>query len=275
VTLRIGIINIMPRADEYEGPLRSVLDRSGHDIAPVWIRLSNHAYRSTDPHHLARHYLSFPQAMDSGPFHGVILTGAPVEEIPFGKVNYWPELSAILDQAGRGIPSFLGLCWGGLALARHLGIEKEVYPQKLFGVFATQNLAPQDPLMAGLARVFPCPQSRHAGLPDQAMAQAQRRGTVRLLARADETGVTIFCTPDLRFVGHLGHPEYPTRRLAEEYFRDRTRGRADVPRPAGYDPDRPVNSWEADGISFFRGWLGALREIAGNRGGAPRKSPPL
>ncbi|HNX98361.1 MAG TPA: homoserine O-succinyltransferase, partial [Candidatus Aminicenantes bacterium] len=69
--------------------------------------------------------------------------------------------------------------------------------------------------------------------------------------------------------------EYPTRRLAEEYFRDRTRGRADVPRPAGYDPDRPVNSWEADGVAFFRGWLGALQRITGERGEGGGENRPL
>ncbi len=263
--VRLGVVNIMPRADEYEAPLLVALERTGRKVEPVWIRLETHLYRSTDPGHLARHYQTLDQALAGPPLDGLILSGAPVEEIPYSQVRYWPELTVMLSRVGFDLPPMLGLCWGAMALAKHTGIEKETYGRKLFGVFATTNLAPQGPVMAGVAPVFPCPQSRHAGLIDREVERATAKGEVAPLARAPETGVTIFRTPDGRFTGHLGHPEYPTNRLAQEYFRDQGRKRTDVGFPAGYDPEHPVNTWSEAGVAFFSGWLDTLFLLPGGQ----------
>lgn len=262
MNLRIGVINIMPKAEGYEKPLLETLGLTGFKVQPLWIRLSTHAYRSSDPLHLKRRYCVFSEALRRGPLHGLILSGAPVEKIPYEEVHYWPELSSILDLAGGEIPSVLGLCWGGLALAKRLGVEKEIYPRKLFGVFQTRNLDPRDPLMEGVGELFPCPQSRYAGFRQADVERAEREGTFKALAWSKETGTTLFRTPDFRFVGHIGHPEYPTERLALEYFRDKAKGLADVCGPVGYDPDHPLNTWGQAGVAFFRGWLRLLASLA-------------
>ena len=133
--LRIGILNIMPRAESYEFNLLLPLGRSILQIDPVWIRLESHAYGSTGEEHLARFYVPFKRAVRDAALDGLIVTGAPVEEIPFEKVHYWDEVSSIFGYAREHVVSTLGICWGGLALAKAVGIEKTLYPQKVFGVF--------------------------------------------------------------------------------------------------------------------------------------------
>ena len=116
--------------------------------------------------------------------------------------------------------------------------------------------------MEGVGELFPCPQSRYAGFRQADVERAEREGTFKALAWSKETGTTLFRTPDFRFVGHIGHPEYPTERLALEYFRDKAKGLADVCGPVGYDPDHPLNTWGQAGVAFFRGWLRFLASLA-------------
>src|SRR3954470_289825 len=97
--LRIGIINIMPRAETYERNLLLPLAHSALPVAPVWIRLASHSYGSSDARHIDRHYLTFDRAIEAGPLDGLIVTGAPVEELPFSAIHYWPELSEILTHS--------------------------------------------------------------------------------------------------------------------------------------------------------------------------------
>ena len=122
--LRIGILNIMPNADTYEFNLLFPLGRSILQIIPVWIRLATHNYNSTDKEHLDKLYVTFEQAVADQVLDGLILTGAPVEEIAFEQVTYWDELTDIMNYARSHIASTMGICWGGLALAKHVGIEK-------------------------------------------------------------------------------------------------------------------------------------------------------
>jgi homoserine O-succinyltransferase len=253
--LRIGILNIMPRAETYEFNLLLPLGRSILQIDPVWIRLESHVYGSTGEDHLARFYVTFKQAVRDAGLDGLIVTGAPVEEIPFEKVNYWPEVSGILAFAREHISSTLGICWGGLALAKAVGIEKTLYPQKVFGVFKTRNLVSDHPIIGGLDDVFWCPQSRHAGIPDEVLERAAEEGRVRLLAHAERGGYVLFETPDHRFVMHLGHHEYNSQRLLVEAERDREQGRKDVGPLQNLDPDKPVNNWRANRNEFFSAWI--------------------
>lgn len=253
--LRIGLLNIMPHGKRYEFNLLLPLGRSVLQIVPVWIRLDSKNYGSTDPEHLAAHYVTFEEAVDGGILDGLILTGAPVEEIEFKKVTYWDEITRILDYARGNIASTLGLCWGGLALANYLGIGKMAYPRKFFGVYETRNLVEDHPITGGLDDVFWCPQSRFAGIPDGQLEREQEDGNVQLLAHAEEGGYTIFETTDHRFVIHLGHPEYNATRLAEEARRDEAGGRDDVGRPENLDIESPVNRWRSHRYEFFRGWI--------------------
>jgi homoserine O-succinyltransferase len=251
--VRVGIVNIMPKTEAYEplllGPLSRVKQRV---VEPVLIRLESHSYHSSDRAHLET-YKTFEQA---GPLQGLIITGAPVEELAFADVHYWPELSAIMAEARRRIPSTLGLCWGGMALAAALGIPKLLYPQKLFGVYTNRRLVEDHPLMGAQAPAWKCAHSRHAGIADWELQAAETDGRVRLLGHAPDTGYTMFETPDHKLIAHLGHPEYIAERLVFEFKRDQSRG--DVPPPHDFDPAKPVTSWHEHREALFDRWIALI-----------------
>ena len=224
-SLRIGIINLMPRAQSYEATLLRPLQQTGVAFEPLWIKLKDHAYASSDRQHIERVYQSFDAVLERGPLHGLLLSGAPVEELGFAEITYWPELVDILGQARERITSTLGLCWGGLALAHMLGIHKVNLDSKLFGVFPLRRLnAEPAPGRSRDDELF-CPQSRHAGITDAELEAASADGRVRLLAHSAAAGYSIFESCDRRFLMHLGHPEYEPERLVFEYERDRAAGR--------------------------------------------------
>ncbi len=253
--LRVGIINVMPQAERYEYHLLYPLAKTIIQVEPVWIRLADHTYRSSDKNHLDRYYRRFEEANADRALDGLILTGAPIEQLPYDQVTYWEELSKILQYARAHIPSTLGICWGGLALAKLLGIEKVSYPMKIFGVYEARNLDRSHPITGDFDDVFACPQSRHSGIDDPVLEQAQRDGSVHLLAHADGAGYVIFESSDRRFLMHLGHPEYEAERIATEYWRDQQRGRTDVAAPTNYDLKNPMNRWRTNCLDFFTQWL--------------------
>ena len=199
--------------------------------------------------------MTFEEAVRRQPLDGLILTGAPVEEMPFEQVYYWDELSEIMAYARRNVASTLGICWGGLALAGLLGIDKVLLPRKLFGVFQNRSLEREHRITGDTDDVFWCPQSRHSGIADEALEAAQQRGVVRLLAHAAETGYTILESSDQRYLMHLGHPEYEPQRLVHEYRRDIEGGRTDVLPPANLDLDQPLNNWRSHRNEFFSQWI--------------------
>jgi homoserine O-succinyltransferase len=258
--LRIGVLNIMPQAETYEFSLLYPLGRSVLQIEPIWIRLETHKYASTDQSHLEKLYVTFEEAVDRKRLDGLIVTGAPVEEIPFEQVTYWEEILRILRYAQRNIASTLGLCWGALALAKYLGIEKTVLPKKIFGVFETRNLNRDHRITGDMDDVFWCPQSRHSGIPDDVLERERDNGKINLLAHAKGTGYIIFESADQRFLMHLGHLEYEPGRLIEEYNRDKGLGRQDVDKPENFDIDNPINTWRAHRNEFFSQWIKFVHE---------------
>ncbi|MBN1760901.1 MAG: homoserine O-succinyltransferase [Chitinispirillaceae bacterium] len=258
--LRIGILNIMPKADTYEFSLLHPLGRSVMQIEPVWIRLDTHTYSSTDPSHLQKLYIPFKEAVDKQKLDGLIVTGAPVEELPFESVSYWNEIRRILRYAQKNIPSTLGICWGGLALAQFMGIEKVLHQQKIFGVYESVNLERTHPITGEMDDRFCCAHSRHAGIPDDVLEKERDKGNVRLLAWSKEAGYTIFESSDQRFLVHLGHPEYEPGRLIEEYERDRKLGRDDVATPVNLDLENPANTWRSHRTEFFSQWIKYIHE---------------
>lgn len=253
--LRIGILNIMPRAEEYETSVLFPLGRTLIQIEPVWLRLKTHSYNSTDQSHLDRLYVTFEQAVAEKHIDGLIVTGAPVEEIDFSEVSYWDEIAEILTYARKNISSTLGMCWGGLALAKSMGIEKSPYREKLFGVFETRNIDRDHRITGELDDVFCCPQSRHSGIPDEVLEKERDKGTLNLLAHSEDAGYVIFESSDRRFLIHLGHPEYEASRVVDEFIRDREKGRTDVVRPRNMDVNHPTNRWRGHCFEFYAQWI--------------------
>ena len=251
--LRIGILNIMPLGEKYEFNILHPLGLSVLQLEPVWIRLKSHSYKSWEPKHVADIYVTYKEAMRDQPLDGLILTGAPVETVDFEDVYYWEEIKTILSDARKNIPSTLGLCWAGFVMAYLEGVKKLNYDHKLFGVFELKNLAPDHPIIGELDDVFFCPQSRHAGMPDEAMEEASESGRLKLLAYGPEAGYSIFSTTDDRFIAHTGHPEYNATRLAEEAKRDH--GNPEVPAPVNFDFNNPINRWRSHRNTFFAQWV--------------------
>jgi len=257
--LRIGILNIMPKAETYEFSLLHPLGRSVLQIEPVFIRLKTHEYSSSDHAHLDKLYVPFEEAAGHH-LDGLIVTGAPVEEIPFEQVSYWEEIKRILKYARNNVTSTLGICWGGLAIAKYLGVEKVVFEKKIFGVFQMANLNREHPITGEMDDVFWCAQSRHSGIPDKEMELQRDHGNLNLLAYSKEAGYTIFESADQRFLMHLGHPEYEPSRLVEEFRRDKRLCRADVAEPANFDLNNPVNTWRGHRSEFFSQWIKYIHE---------------
>jgi homoserine O-succinyltransferase len=265
--LRVGIINLMPVAEAYEFDFLLALGQASQYIEPVWIRLQSHDYKSSNRNNLDTWYVSFDEAGRKRRLDALVLTGAPVEDIPFEQIKYWNEVREILEFAKNNIETTLGLCWGALALAYIAGVDKVNYGKKLFGVFETANLKPQHPIMGATNKTFWCPQSRHAGIPDNTLEAGHRAGDINLLAHSEETGYVIFETSDDRFLMHMGHPEYNSNRLVEEAIRDRQLGRVDVEPPKNFDLDHPVNSWHTHGTAFFNRWATRIQQKAQASGG--------
>ncbi|AIQ96842.1 homoserine O-succinyltransferase [Prochlorococcus sp. MIT 0801] len=251
--LRIGILNIMPLGKQYEFNLLHPLGLSPLQIEPIWIRLKSHSYKTWDLEHLKNLYVHWEEAMSPTHLDGLIITGAPVEHLPFEEVHYWKELVNLIEEAKIKCASTLGLCWAGFAMAYLAGVEKKIFNKKLFGVYPMRSLVPGHSLMGTQDDEFFCPQSRHAGLPDIEMEKAEQKGKLRLLAHGEKVGYTIFETPDQRQLIHLGHPEYNVDRLKSEMKRDKKRG--DVPPPENFDFTKSNTSWRSHRNLLFQQWL--------------------
>jgi homoserine O-succinyltransferase len=263
--MRVGIINIMPRAETYESYLLRPLRASGLEVEPVWVRLSSHVYSSSDIRHVRSRYSTFDELSRRAPIDGLILTGAPVEELAFEEVRYYRELSGILEHARDAGIGTLGLCWGGMMLGHLVGLPKVIFQRKLFGVFEQQPLDPGHALTHDLGDRFPCAHSRHSGILDADLERASAAGTVRLLAHGPDTGYALFESADGLFVAHLGHPEYPAERLREEWERDTALGRTDLDPPRNVDGNHPVATWQPHCDRLFSNWLARLERARSER----------
>lgn len=251
--LNIGILNIMPNAEKYEVNL---LNSIGHFdeciIKPHFIKLNQHKYGSTDKKHLESFYTDYKTCTSHTALDGIIITGAPVEHLPYSEINYWNELKEIMDEAWKNNIPQVGLCWAGLAVAELLGIDKFVYDYKLFGIFESNYT---NDMFSPKNKVFYCPQSRHAGIADETMEKAAAENKLVLLGYSKEPGYFIFESPDKMLLAHTGHSEYHKQRIVDEYKRDKMRGRDDVKEPSNFDVENPANLWKQHRKDFFQYWL--------------------
>lgn len=271
--LRILALNLMPTKIATETQLARLLANSPLQVQLTLLHTASHAAAHVAGEHLSAFYTTF-DAVKNQRFDGMIITGAPVEQMPFEQVDYWPELCRIMEFSKTNVYSTLHVCWGAqAALYYHFGIEKQPLPQKMFGIFEHRVTRPANPLVRGFDEIFWAPHSRHTGVRRD---QVDGCGALRVLAESDEAGVYLMSTESGRQIFVTGHPEYDKYTLDGEYRRDLDRGLAIEP-PKNYypanDPDRePLYRWRAHAFLLYTNWLNYyvyqntpydLRELAG------------
>ena len=254
--LKIVIANLMPTKVATETQLARVLANTPLQVELTLLRMDTHESRNTSQAHLDAFYKTFAEIKDQR-FDGMIMTGAPVETIPFGKVTYWNELCEILAYSRKNVYSAMHICWGAQAgLYFHYGIDKFPLDKKLFGVFEHTVLTPQNPLMRGFDETFYAPHSRHTYVKKKDILDCQ---DLTILAESEEAGPHILSTRDGRRIFIFGHQEYDKETLSLEYHRDADKG-LDIEVPKHYyrndDPDQSVLfRWRGHGSLLFSNWL--------------------
>ncbi len=254
--LSLLILNLMPTKIVTETQLLRKLSNSPLQVEVELLQAVSHSSQNTDATHLASFYTTFDQIRDKN-YDGMIITGAPVENLDFHDVDYWPELCGIMDWTRSHVHSTLHICWGAQAgLYYHYGIPKYTLPQKLFGVFPHTAVRPRSPLFRGFDDVFYVPHSRYT---TNHVEDILSRPELELLAISEEAGVFAVKSEDNRRFFITGHPEYDPDTLANEYFRDVNRG-LNISVPLHYFPDddptkQPIVRWRSAAQLFYTNWL--------------------
>ena len=254
--LKIAIVNLMPTKEVTETQLLRLLGNTPLQIEISLVRMENQQSKNTDDCYLDKFYIPSSEVFKHK-FDGMIITGAPVEQLPFEDVDYWEELCQIMDYARKNVFSTLYVCWGSFAgLYHHYGIPKYPLERKLSGIFMNERSVEGEPLLRGFDDTFPIPQSRHTTLKKEDVLKVF---DLTILAESAEAGVTIIKSKDNREIFMTGHLEYDTLTLAEEYYRDIGKGMK-VPLPKNYFPTNNVNRmpssyWRATAHLFYSNWL--------------------
>ncbi len=254
--LRMAILNLMPTKIATETQLLRLLGNSALQVDVTLLHTATHESKNTDAEHLLNHYETF-EAVRSEKFDGLIITGAPVEQMEFEEVDYWQELTRIMDWAETNVESTFYICWGAQAgLYHRYGIPKYPLPQKMFGVFEHQVLAPTERLLRGFDDTFYAPHSRHTEIR---RADIEKVNEIQLLAESEEAGVYLVGSKDGRHIFVTGHSEYDPLTLKAEYDRDVNKGLPiHVPRNyyPGDDPTAtPKVRWRGHAHLLFSNWL--------------------
>jgi len=254
--LRIAILNIMPTKEVTETQLIRVLSNTALQVEVVLLQTSTYRSTTTSPEHLSAFYKSFADVKNEK-FDGLIITGAPVETMPFEKVNYWEELCEIMEWSKTNVYSTLHICWGAQAgLYFHYGINKYPLEKKLFGVFAHEVNRPDHELVRGFDEIFYAPHSRHTEIRKK---DIDLMPDLEILASSREAGVHIVASKKMRQFYITGHSEYDYDTLSNEYFRDKAKGH-EIDVPVNYFPNdnpslAPKNIWRGHAHLLFSNWL--------------------
>ncbi len=254
--LRILILNLMPTKIETETQLLRLLGNSPLQVEIELLQTATHNSRNTPIEHLRDFYRVFDDIKDMA-YDGMIITGAPVETLPFEETDYWNELCTIMEWSKKNVYSTLHICWGAQAgLYYHFGIEKRMLPKKLSGVYEHNVLEPLHPLVRGFNEQFMIPHSRNTELCEEELVKCD---DLVVLANSDRTGSAIIANKNGRQFFCTGHAEYDRFTLASEYTRDVGRG-LDPEVPENYFPNDDPNtlphmSWRAHANLLFCNWL--------------------
>ena len=254
--LNLLILNLMPTKIATETQLLRKFSNTPLQIQVELLQTISHDAQNVDRSHLESFYTSYDQIKDKN-YDGLVITGAPVENLDFETVDYWEELCQIMEWSKTHVHSTLHICWGAQAgLYYHYGIPKYALPQKLFGVFDHRVLKPSSPLFRGFDDRFYAPHSRHTEVLEEDIRKVPG---LEVLAVSEEAGVFAVKTEDSRQFFLLGHLEYDRNTLAQEYWRDVDRG-LDIQVPRHYFPNDDPNQtpsvrWRSAGQLIYTNWL--------------------
>ena len=254
--LRMLLLNLMPKKIETETQLTRLLGNTPLQIELTLLRMEAHKSLNTSQEHLLSFYRTFSEVKDTF-FDGMIITGAPVEHLPFEEVDYWPELCEIMEWSRSHVHSTMHICWGAQAgLYYHYGIQKQPLERKLFGVFPHRSEYRESMLLRGFDDVFMVPHSRHTTVRREDIEAVP---SLQILASSEEAGVCIVRNRQGRQFFMMGHSEYDARTLENEYQRDVKAGKPiDVPKNyyPGDDPSKePIVSWRGHANLLYSNWL--------------------
>ncbi len=254
--LKILLLNLMPKKIETETQLSRMLGNTPLQIELELIRVKSHESTNTSQDHMLSFYKTFDDVKNQK-FDGMIITGAPVEQMEFEEVDYWDELCEIMEWSKTNVHSTFHICWGAQAgLYYHFGIQKQPLPEKMFGVFPHTVDYKKSILFRGFDDTFMVPHSRHTTVPREAIEAVPE---LRILASSEEAGVYAVFTKEGRQIFIMGHSEYDADTLKSEYVRDVTQGKP-IHIPVNYfpndDPEKqPLVSWRAHANLLYTNWL--------------------
>ena len=254
--IKIGLLNLMPLKEDTELQILRSLSNTPLQVDVVFVNVSSHKSKNTSTSHLNKFYVSFEEIKDQR-FDGFIITGAPVEQMPFEEVDYWEELKEIMEWTKTHVTSTMHLCWGAQAgLYYHYGIEKVQLDEKVFGVFEHRVKNRKTPLVRGFDDVFYAPHSRHTTVPTEAIESEEQ---LIILAESEEAGVFLTMSLDGKQIFVMGHPEYDRVTLNNEYMRDKNKG-LEISLPKNYYPDdnfenRPLLTWRSHANNLYTNWV--------------------
>ena len=254
--ISIAIVNLMPLKEETELQILRSLSNTPLQIDVVFVALESHESTHTSLSHLNKFYMSFADSKEQS-FDGLIITGAPVEQMEYEEVDYWPEISRIMEWSKTHVTSTLHLCWGAQAgLYYHYGIPKRALDKKMFGVYRHKVMNRKIPLVRGFDDYFYAPHSRHTEVRRE---DIEKHPGLTILAESQEAGVFLVINEDGSQIFVMGHPEYDRVTLHKEYMRDKEKG-LPIEKPVNYYPDddenqKPLLQWRSHGNILYANWL--------------------
>lgn len=256
---KIGLLNLMPQKIATETQFARLIGATPLQIELTLIRMSEHTSKNTSASHMGEFYQPFQDVKDQK-FDGLIITGAPIEHLPFPDVTYWDELCEIFDWTQTNVHSTLGVCWGGMAMINYFhGVQKHMLKAKAFGCYRHQNLKPASPYLRGFSDDFVIPVSRWTEMKRGEIDA--REGLVTLLG-SDEVGPCLVQDDAHRALYIFNHFEYDTGSLKAEYDRDVAAGKP-INVPANYYPDNdpsqlPQNRWRSHAHLLYTNWISEI-----------------
>lgn len=254
--IQIGILNLMPLKEETELQLLRSLSNTPLQVDVTFITVSTHESKNTSMSHLNKFYETF-EAVRQRYFDGLIITGAPLEQIEYEAVDFWDELCRIFEWTKTHVTSTLHLCWGAQAgLYYHYGLKKYMLPQKMFGVYEHHVMNRKVPLVRGFDDYFMAPHSRHTEVRAEDIRAVN---DLTILAESETAGVFLAIADEGRRIFVMGHPEYDRYTLDKEYKRDKGKG-LPIDLPVSYYPDdddtkKPRLQWRSHGSILYSNWL--------------------